>query len=217
MAFRRLHGIAESAPLMLFVGRVAHEKNIDFLLQALRLAVPEIPDIKLVIAGEGPAEAHLHGLVRTLSLESRVRFVGYLDRESALLDCYRAADAFVFASRTETQGLVLLESMALAVPVISTAVMGTRDIVGPRRGALVPADDPQDFARAMVQIAKNPALRARLGEEAVAYSGEWRAEVMARRMLDLYSTVIAAGPRSARTVAGTREFPLPDKPGRPVQ
>ena len=65
-------------------------------------------------------------------------FIGYLDRRDALLDCYCAGDAFVFASRTETQGLVLLEAMALGLPVVSTAVMGTRDILDARRGALVP-------------------------------------------------------------------------------
>ena len=59
--------------------------------------------------------------------------VGYLDRRGALLDCYRAADVFVFASRTETQGLVLLESLALGVPVVSTAVLGTKEVLGTPR------------------------------------------------------------------------------------
>lgn len=64
-----------------------------------------------------------------------MRFVGYLSREKELLDCYRAGDLFVFSSKTETQGLVLLEAMALGVPVVSTAYMGTADIVNPQRGA----------------------------------------------------------------------------------
>ena len=64
-------------------------------------------------------------------------FVGYLDRRGALLDCYRAADVFVFASRTETQGLVLLESLALGVPVVSTAVLGTKEVLRNAAGAIV--------------------------------------------------------------------------------
>jgi 1,2-diacylglycerol 3-alpha-glucosyltransferase len=191
-AFRRAHDIPASSPLFLFVGRVAHEKNIDFLLHAFAIAARELPGAMLAIAGEGPAVAHLQRLARTLELEPRVRFIGYLDRERALLDCYCSADAFVFASRTETQGLVLLEAMALGVPVISTAVMGTRDIVGPGRGALVPSDNPQDFAQAMLRLARDPALREKLAAEAKAYAAEWLAETMALRLQDLYAATASA-------------------------
>jgi glycosyltransferase involved in cell wall biosynthesis len=126
-----------------------------------------------------------------------VLFVGYLDRRSALLDCYRAADAFVFASRTETQGLVLLEAMALGVPVVSTAVMGTRDIVGPKRGALVPEDNETDFARHIVRLAKDPALHAQLGAEGRAYAAEWNAGALAGRLATAYREVIGTHGRVA--------------------
>lgn len=197
-AFRARLGVADGTFLLLFVGRVAHEKNVDFLLRALARAVPDVPEAALVIAGEGPAEAHLKRLTRDLGLSARVHFVGYLDRRRALLDCYAAADAFVFASRTETQGLVLLEAMAVGVPVISTAVMGTRDIVGPARGALVPQDDEAHFARAIVQLARDADLRARLSDEARAYVREWHAGALAQRLAGLYAQLKAAGPRSRR-------------------
>ncbi len=193
-AFRRRHGIPEDRPVLLFVGRVAYEKNIDFLLRALHLAVAQNPELLLVIAGEGPALASLKKLTEKLGLRERVLFVGYLDRSGALLDCYRAADAFVFASRTETQGLVLLEAMALGVPVISTAVMGTRDIVGPRRGALVPQDDEADFAAHIVTLMNDPELRARLSEEGLAYVREWHADTLARRLAAAWQEVIVTPP-----------------------
>jgi 1,2-diacylglycerol 3-alpha-glucosyltransferase len=190
--FRVRFGIAAEHPVMLFVGRVAHEKNIDFLLRATQIALADVPDLLLVIAGEGPAEAHLKRLAHRLGIEKSVRFVGYMDRVVELLDCYRAADVFVFASRTETQGLVLLEAMALGLPVISTAVMGTREIVGARRGALVPEDNEQDFAAAMVRLVGDSALRARLAEDARAYAKEWHADAMAVKMASLYADVISA-------------------------
>jgi 1,2-diacylglycerol 3-alpha-glucosyltransferase len=190
-AFRRKHGIPEDRPVLLFVGRVAHEKNIDFLLRALRLAVDQNPDLLLVIAGEGPALDSLKKLAGKLGLQKHVLFVGYLDRQGALQDCYRAADAFVFASRTETQGLVLLEAMALGVPVISTAVMGTRDIVGPRRGALVPQDNEADFAAHVVTLMNNPGLQSRLSGEGRVYVREWHADVLARRLAAAWQEVVA--------------------------
>lgn len=190
--FRRRHEIAAGRPTLLFVGRVAFEKNIDFLLRALELAMCRVPDLLLVIAGEGPALAHLEKEAVRRNLQEHVLFVGYLDRRRELLDCYSAADAFVFASRTETQGLVLLEAMALGLPVISTAVMGTRDIVGPRRGALVPRDDEADFAASVVYFVGDPALRARLAQEAVAYAREWQADALAVRMAVLYRDIVSS-------------------------
>ncbi len=195
-AFRHGLGVPPGAPLLLFVGRVAHEKNIGFLLRAFRRALDRTPEAHFVIAGEGPALASLRRDARELDLTAQVHFVGYLDRGGALLDCYRAADAFVFASRTETQGLVLLEAMAMGVPVISTAVMGTRDIVGPGRGALVPCDDEAEFADAMVKMMDDKTLRDRLAAEALAFAHEWRAERLAGRMADLYAEVVTAGRRS---------------------
>ncbi|HEX7418139.1 MAG TPA: glycosyltransferase, partial [Steroidobacteraceae bacterium] len=135
--FRAAHGIAAARPVMLFVGRVAFEKNIDFLLDVLPAVRAQIPDVLLAIAGEGPACGHLKRRVAAEGLERNVMFIGYLKRDDELLDCYRAADIFVFASRTETQGLVLLEAMAQGTPVVSTAVMGTADVLEGTKGAVI--------------------------------------------------------------------------------
>jgi glycosyltransferase involved in cell wall biosynthesis len=191
-AFRAAQGISGERRVLLFVGRVAFEKNIDFLLRALARAVAAIPDLLLVIAGEGPALASLKRLAAQLKLRNNTLFVGYLDRRGALLDCYRAADAFVFASRTETQGLVLLEAMALGLPVISTAVMGTRDIVGPKRGALVPEDNEADFAEHMVRLMRDGDLRTRLAAEGRVYVSEWHADALARKLVVTYQDVVDA-------------------------
>jgi glycosyltransferase involved in cell wall biosynthesis len=191
-AFRTAQGIPGERRVLLFVGRVAFEKNIDFLLRALERAVAAIPDLLLVIAGEGPALASLKRLAAQLKLQKNTLFVGYLDRRGALLDCYCAADAFVFASRTETQGLVLLEAMALGLPVISTAVMGTRDIVGPKRGALVPEDSEADFAQHIVRLMRDGDLRARLAEEGRVFVHEWHADALARKLVVTYQDVVDA-------------------------
>jgi len=191
MVFRSRWRIPTERPMLLYVGRVAFEKNIDFLLRALQRALVWMPELLLVIAGEGPASASLKRQAAKRRLQEHVVFVGYLERSVALLDCYRAADAFVFASRTETQGLVLLEALALGVPVISTAVMGTRDIVGPRRGAVVPADDETAFAEAIVAVMRDAGWRARLADEGRAYAREWRAEPLAQKLAAVYESVAA--------------------------
>ncbi len=189
-AFRRQHNIAATRPVAVYVGRVAFEKNIGFLIEVIAELRSTLPDVLLVIAGEGPAEAKLRRQVAELGLTHNVLFVGYLARATELPACYCAGDAFVFASRTETQGLVLLEAMALGVPVVSTAVMGTRDILAARLGCRVADDDPRAFAVTLGEVLGDASLRARLSAEARLHAQDWTATQMATRVLDFYQTVI---------------------------
>lgn len=191
-AFRAAHGIAPGRPLLLYVGRVAHEKNIEFLLHmtgALRAAVP---DALLVICGEGPAQGRLQRRAAELGLGAQTRFLGYLDRHTTLLDCYRAADLFVFASRTETQGLVLLEAMACGTPVVALAVMGTRDVLREGDGARIAPDSPEGFAAIVARLLRDPAERAALAARTHGYAATWSAAATARRLAEVYA-LCAAG------------------------
>jgi glycosyltransferase involved in cell wall biosynthesis len=196
--FRRQHGIPADRPVLVHVGRLAYEKNIEFLLRVMTRVVPSFPTVLLVIAGEGPARRSLEALTDHLNLRPNVAFLGYLDREGPLEDCYCAGDAFVFASRTETQGLVLLESMALGVPVISTAIMGTREVLAGGRGCLIAEDDEAHFAAQVVRLLGDPELRRRLSEEAHVYAREWSAPALAARMLDFYKELVATKARGRR-------------------
>ena len=149
-------------------------------------------------AGEGPALPALRREVAARGLGGNVCFVGYLDRGGALLDCYRGANAFVFASRTETQGLVLLEAMALGLPVVSTAVMGTRSVLGGARGAIVVNEDAAQFAAAVEMVLKNPELQASLGQQAARHvDAHWSSAEMARRLMELYRQVLRPATASA--------------------
>lgn len=189
-AFRSKHDIPAERPMLLYVGRVAFEKNIGFLLRATVLARRQRPDLLLVITGEGPALSALHREAETLGLADAVRFVGYLDRKQELPDCYNAANAFVFASRTETQGLVLIEAMAAGTPAIALSIMGTADILAPRRGALVAEDDEADFAAKIVTLIDDPALQQKLADEARVYAAEWSAPAHAESLQNLYTQLI---------------------------
>jgi glycosyltransferase involved in cell wall biosynthesis len=188
-AFRTHAGIAPDARLVTYIGRVAHEKNIGFLVRMFRRVLERVPQAVLVIAGEGPARAGLQQQVASLGLAPHVHFAGYLDRDTALLDCYAAADVFAFASRTETQGLVLLEAMAQGTPVVSTAELGTRSILVPGSGALVVPEDERAFAAAVVRVLEEPQLRAELSERGRAYARSWSSAAMAGRLAELYETL----------------------------
>ena len=187
--FRAIHDIAPERPVALFVGRVAFEKNIGFLLQMVGHARKRCPDVLLVITGEGPARSELQAQARREGLADAVRFVDYLDRRQDLPDCYAAASAFVFASRTETQGLVLLEAMAAGTPVVALAAMGTTDILAPERGAVIAPDDVAGFAQCLTDLLRDPVRRETLSHEARAYAATWSDRAMALRMQSLYQAL----------------------------
>lgn len=192
--FRAQYGIAADQKVVLNVGRVAHEKNLSFLLRMFAQLRPLEPRALLLIAGEGPARASLEREAQSLGIAPATRFVGNLDRERGLNDCYASADAFVFASRTETQGLVLLEAMAQSRPVVSTACLGTRSVLTEQSGACVVEEREAEFAAALAAVLKDSARSRRMGEEGLAWARQWSSLALATRMADLYRDLLVKRP-----------------------
>jgi len=192
-AFRQRYGISLERPMLLYVGRVAFEKNIAFLIEMANVLVKEVPDVLLVITGEGPAEASLHKLTQQLRISNNVKFIGYLDRERELNACYQAADVFVFASKSETQGLVLLEAMAQGTPVVAIAELGTASILVNGEGALIAPDNINGFAEKVKHLLMYPEERFELGVRARSYVlAKWTASIQAERMVQFYADIMHA-------------------------
>ena len=202
--FRQRAGLPPGRPLVTYIGRVAHEKNIEFLVRMFLRVRESVPRALLVIAGEGPARESLRRLVAGLGLGGDVHFAGYLDRDTTLLDCDAAAAVFVIASRTETQGLVLLEAMAQGAPIVSTAELGTRSILLPGCGALVAEERVGPFAAAVVRVLTEPAVASALSEQGPPFARTWSSAAMAGRLAELYRALradksgLAANPVESR-------------------
>jgi glycosyltransferase involved in cell wall biosynthesis len=190
--FRQAWNIAPERKVALFVGRAAFEKNIGFLLEMAALACRQQPQLVLVIAGEGPALPSLRRQAAELGIEKLVRFVGYLPRDGALRDCYAAADVFTFASRTETQGLVLLEAMAIGLPVLAIPALGAAEIIKPGRGAIAAAETPEGFAGQLVGLLNRPTKLLIMADEAIDFAREWDAASQGTRLVALYRQLLRA-------------------------
>jgi glycosyltransferase involved in cell wall biosynthesis len=189
--FRARYGLPAQARLLLFVGRAAHEKNIGFLIDMLPRVLAKHPETRLIITGEGPAQDDLARQSSEKGVAGAVLFLGYLKRDGPLQAAYRAADVFVFASRTETQGLVLLEAMALGTPVVSTAVMGTRDVLQDGKGCLVAEEDFDDFVDKVDRLLVDDALRHSLAERAQDYAAGWHEDIKTAELVALYRRCLA--------------------------
>jgi glycosyltransferase involved in cell wall biosynthesis len=178
---------------MVYVGRVAFEKNVGVLLDTVDRVRQAVPDILLIIAGEGPARRALEARAARMGLQRNVLFVGYLSRGRELWDCFCAGDIFVFPSKTETQGLVLLEAMALGVPVAGYAELGAAEILTGRSGGVAVEGDAQSFADSVLELLRDKERRTALSARGLSYAREWSAREMTRRMLDVYRDTIAPG------------------------
>jgi phosphatidylinositol alpha 1,6-mannosyltransferase len=174
-----------------YVGRFAPEKRVDVVVEAFRRASELVPRgvIHLILAGTGPCEAQLRA-----SAPEGVAFLGFLDRQTLLPDLYANCDAFVFASVTETLGLVVLEAMASGLPVIAAPEGGVRDhLRDGHNGVTYEAGDAAAMAHAMVRLVNEWELTGQLARNArcTAEALSWEREL--DRLDASYREVFAAG------------------------
>ncbi|BDP42379.1 mannosyltransferase [Deinococcus aetherius] len=171
---------------LLSVGRLAREKRFDLVLDALA----GLPDAHLVVLGEGPEREHLIGHAERLGVADRVSFLG-VRPWTEIGAYYRLAELFLFASDTETQGLVLQEAQLMGVPVVAVGARGTLSgVAHGGSGYLVPPGDVGALRGHAAEILADPALWARLSRGARAFGTAWTPGGVAERVLDVYAGVL---------------------------
>ncbi len=185
-AVRERHGL-ENAEVILHVGRVAPEKNVDLLLRAFPLLRRRRPHARLLVVGAGPALPRCRRIVEEHGMEELVQFAGFVPDEE-LPAYYAASDALATASAFETQGLVVLEAMACGLPVAAVNYRAFPEYIQDgRNGFLYSPGDPQAGSEAMERaLAAGEDVRVRARETAERFSLESCAE----RLLALYETML---------------------------
>ncbi len=182
---------AEENKIILFVGRLVYYKGLEYLIKAMKNI-----DAKLIIIGEGPLEPQLRALVRDGGLlEKRVRILKHVDEEE-LISYYHACELFVLPSveRSEAFGIVQLEAMACAKPVVSSDLpTGVKFVNQDRKtGLIVPPSDSEALARAINHLLQNPEIGREYGQFAKArVMREFSEEVIVKRIIQLYENLLA--------------------------
>lgn len=155
--FREKRGIPQQTFLIGHVGRLAPEKNLDFLARAVAAFLERTPAARFLLAGHGPCLPGIEAICRAHGVADRLYHAGVLVGRQ-LADAYHAMDVFAFASKSETQGLVLVEAMAAGTPVVALDAAGARDVVNDGvNGRLVRYEAIEDFAAALNWIYELPA------------------------------------------------------------
>jgi glycosyltransferase involved in cell wall biosynthesis len=208
--FRKAAGIPSGAFVAGTVGRIAAEKNFDFLLPAVAGFLERDPGAHFLVAGTGPLSGAVADFFRRPGMRGRFHYAGAL-RGRKLSAAYHAMDVFAFASLSETQGLVLAEAMAAGVPVVAIDAPGARDIVEDRvNGRLLSAPRTEQFAGALAWVSSlEPARRAALREACRKTSSRFSSRRSASKVLEVYGRAKEGCGRCAkpdRAAARVREL-----------
>ena len=172
-------------PRLLFVGRMSIQKNLPLLLHALE-GISHL--FETTIVGDGELEQETRDLAKTLGL-SNVVFAGRVDGDD-LLDYYRRADAFVLPSEREGMPLVLLEAMAMALPIVATDVTGNRDLIEDGiNGILVPKGDIDGFRKALLRMFSDESAYARLSRSSREMADDYSWDRVIAKFETLYESV----------------------------
>jgi 1,2-diacylglycerol 3-alpha-glucosyltransferase len=179
--------------LLLYAGRLVREKNLDFLLRAFGRLRVKRPTAHLILTGDGPYREHLEEYASQLKLDKYITFTGFIPREK-LIDLFKQTQ-FVFASKTDTQGLVLMEAMMAGSAPVAVNIMGPVDIIQSGQTGYLVNEDETEFADACLKLLENPDRRARMGMAARQWSVENSARASTQRLLEIYRCYTNANPR----------------------
>ncbi|MHB8635619.1 MAG: glycosyltransferase [Fimbriimonadaceae bacterium] len=197
-------GITPDQRILLFVGRLAIEKNMETLFEAAAMVMASDSAVRLWIVGDGPYRVACHALARRISIGDRVKFVGFVPHNE--VDAfYAAADLFVFASVTETQGLVVQEAMTYGLPPVLVDGGGAGAGVEHGISGLLVRNDPGAFASAINAVLSDDALLARLSTHAARSVRGGGPSATADRVVEVYASVLRAqGGSSAKAYASVQ-------------
>lgn len=175
--------------ILLYVGRVVKEKNLEFLFPVLDKVKKVYPDTMLVIVGGGPELEPLQKKATELKLSKNICFTGYQNRDD-LAYFYKLADVFVFPSVTETQGLVTIEAMMTGLPVVAIGEMGTVDVMQGNNGGFMVKHDVTEFYEKVIELLSNKELHKQKCEEALAWSKKWSLPDLTNTLVEYYEEAI---------------------------
>ncbi|MDA3903309.1 MAG: glycosyltransferase [Desulfuromusa sp.] len=186
--------IGSAKHLLISVSRMAREKNLDFLIDGLAKAKNRVNSpFKCLLIGDGPEKTRLEAKVSTLGLAEDIIFTGNLT-PNEVVRCYLAADLFVFASTSETQGMVLLEAMAGGCPVVAVRASGVYDVVKNGYNGFKVAESTEEWAETVAKLLADPQQLSTLSGNSKTFAQDYSVETITEKVSKLYQRVIVLNP-----------------------
>lgn len=187
--YRKYH-LPKDKPLLLYVGRVDPEKSISNVVSAFAGVLEKVPEAGLVIVGDGTDRQHLQDLAQALGIAKAVYFPGRIYPPD-IMEIYRAATAFVTASETETQGIVLIEAAATGLPLVAVDAGAVRELCQHKKnGILCHPGDVTELTDALTKLLKNPEVCERYGQASLEVAKKHDLNRTLQRFVEIYQEAI---------------------------
>lgn len=186
---RRRLGIAPGGFLLLYVGRIAREKNLQMLLNAYKTVLTRHPNVTLIMVGGGPAMAETREFASEIGVLDGVQFAGMLPRDE-IDPIYGAADAFAFPSTTETQGIAICEALSAGLPVVAVNAGGIPENIQPGVDGFLTKDDSDEFADRISYLVSNERERLQMSAQARINASHFSIDRMVGDFEAFYSSVV---------------------------
>ena len=190
LEIRKKYNLNEGDKIILFVGRIAQEKNIDKIIKAFATIKRKgVMGVKLVIVGSGLALEGLKELAVSIGVGKDVIFTGNVDYKD-VKHYYKIGYTFATTSITEVNPLTIIESLASGLPVLAVRAPWAVDIFTDGVDGLLTDNDVEQFANALEKLIREPELREKLSQGALKTSEQYSIDTISERMLNLYREVI---------------------------
>ncbi len=186
---RRRLGIAPESRVLLYVGRLAREKNLEALLDAARVMFAHDPSLRLWLVGDGPFREDCVAMVRAKGMGDRVKFVGFVPREQ-VDQYYAAADLFLFTSITETQGLVVQEAMSYGLPAVAVVGGGASAAIVHGQNGFIAKNDPLSVAELAEKILGDDSIYSDFSNQARRTGSAFSVKDMTDQVVAVYRRVL---------------------------
>ena len=186
---RKKYKINDNDILLITASRIVEEKNIKFLFKAFSEIRKKADNVKFLVVGDGAIKSELEEMSKNLHFERDIIFTGLVSRDE-IVELYQASDLFVFASLTETQGLVAVEAMAAGLPVVAIKASGIEDMVDNGKDGILTNDSINEFSNGVLKIINDEDLRKKLSAQAKINSDKFSIKPWIGKMVRLYENLL---------------------------
>ena len=185
---RKKYNVNPDDILLITACRLTEEKNLGFLVKSFAKIKQRYNNVKFMIVGDGAVKQDLEKLAEELGVKNSIIFTGLVNR-TEIVGLYQASDIFVFASKTETQGLVAVEAMAAGDPVVAVKASGIEDMIKDKEDGFLTSESEEEFSESVLKIVNDKNLREKMSAQAKINSERFSIEPWVEKVVELYESL----------------------------
>ena len=189
-SIREKYQISKNSKILLYIGRMSKEKNLDLLIDSFSLTATEFKDVYLMLVGDGPERKKLEKRVRNMNLYDRVLFIDS-QPYNEIPNFYKASDLFLFPSKKDTQALVLLEALTCSIPVVAVKSMSVKELNIDEKAGLLSSNSPVEFSNKVKKLLTDKSIYNKFSKNSVKIAKKYSSKASAYLLMEKFENLIS--------------------------